>query len=102
MRNTGPRGSEIWMSDFWSVWLRSGRGAGAVLPQNAHEDTITMNLVEVLSKDRKARRLFHYLEFHYDRLAIRPGVWRIARGRSIWLSYSTKSADGIWHTSANA
>lgn len=47
-----------------AVWPR----CRAVLPQNAHEDTITMNLVEVLSKDRKARRLFHYLEFHYEPL----------------------------------
>ena len=37
-----------------------------VLPENPREDTITMSIVDVVSKDVKARRLFHYLEYHYE------------------------------------
>ena len=38
----------------------------ASLPPEPVEDTITINLVNILSKDRQARRLFHWLEFHYE------------------------------------
>lgn len=37
-----------------------------VLPDDPHEDTITENLVAKISKDPKARRLFHHLEYHYE------------------------------------
>ena len=37
-----------------------------VLPDDPHEDTITENLVAKVSKDAKARRLFHHLEYHYE------------------------------------
>lgn len=34
-----------------------------VLPDQPGEDTITINLVNVLSKDQEARKLFHWLEY---------------------------------------
>ncbi|MDE0005037.1 MAG: hypothetical protein OXQ29_20290 [Rhodospirillaceae bacterium] len=45
-----------------AVWPRCVAG----LPENPHEDTITMNLVDAITKDVRARRLFHYLEYHYE------------------------------------
>ena len=38
----------------------------AVLPDDPHEDTITENLVAKVLEDAQARRLFHYLEYHYE------------------------------------
>ena len=38
----------------------------AALPPNPDEDTITINLVAVLSRDLKARRLFHHLAYHHE------------------------------------
>ena len=35
------------------------------LQNQPEEDTITINLVNLLSKDQLARRLFHWIEFHY-------------------------------------
>lgn len=46
----------------WAVWARCME----VLPQDAKEDDITINLVNFVSRDAKARRLFHYLEYHYE------------------------------------
>lgn len=45
-----------------AVWSR----CVATLPDNPHEDTITINLVAVLSKDLKARRLFHHLAYQHE------------------------------------
>ena len=36
-----------------------------VLPENPYEDLITENLVAVLARDAQARRLFHYVEYHF-------------------------------------
>ena len=38
----------------------------AILPNKPDEDMITTNLVNLLGKDVKARRLFHYLEYQYE------------------------------------
>ena len=38
----------------------------AVLPPDPHEDTITINLVSIISKDGKARRLFHHLAYQHE------------------------------------
>ena len=38
----------------------------AVLPSQPSEDDITLNLVNLLSKDPRARRLFHWLEFQFE------------------------------------
>ena len=45
-----------------AVWPR----CRAVLPPNPDEDTITINLVGVLAKDAKARRLFHHLGYQHE------------------------------------
>ena len=38
----------------------------AALPADPDEDTITISLVEVISRDPEARRLFHHLAFHHE------------------------------------
>ena len=45
-----------------AVWTR----CVAILPVQPDEDTITINLVDILSKDPNARRLFHYLEYQHE------------------------------------
>jgi len=46
----------------FAVWP----GCVATLPANPDEDTITVNLVAVLSRDAKARRLFHHLAYQHE------------------------------------
>ena len=38
----------------------------AALPGQPSEDDITLNIVNLLSKDPRARRLFHWLEFQFE------------------------------------
>jgi hypothetical protein len=45
-----------------AVWAR----CLAVLPGQPDEDTITINLVDILSKDTDARRLFHHLAYQHE------------------------------------
>lgn len=45
-----------------AVWPRCLK----VLPPDPDEDMITENLVAMVSKDAQARRLFHYLEYHFE------------------------------------
>ena len=45
-----------------AVWPR----CLAVLPQQPDEDTITINLVNLLLRDPDIRRRFHWIEFHYE------------------------------------
>ena len=45
-----------------AVWPR----CLAVLPDQPGEDTITINLVDILSKDANARRLFHHLAYQHE------------------------------------
>ena len=45
-----------------AVWPR----CLSILSGQPHEDTITINLVKLLSKDPQARRLFHWLEYQYE------------------------------------
>ena len=52
----------------WAVWDQ----CVAVLPPDTDEDTITINLVDFLSRDSKARRLFHYVEYHYEPFGYTP------------------------------
>ena len=52
----------------------------ATLPPAAVEDTITINLVNILSKDRQARRLFHWLEFHYEPFGFTPDGTAYSKG----------------------
>ena len=52
----------------------------AVLPDNPCEDTITENLVAVVSKDAQARRLFHHLEYHYEPFGYTPDGRAFSKG----------------------
>ena len=52
----------------------------AVLPDNPIEDQITENLVAVVSKDAKARRLFHHLEYHYKPFGYTPEGLAFSKG----------------------
>ena len=45
-----------------AVWPR----CLVVLPPEPVEDTITINLVNLLKRDPDIRRLFHWVEFHYE------------------------------------
>ena len=45
------------------------------------EDTITINLVHLLSMDPPARRLFHWLEFQYEPFGFRPDGTAYSKGR---------------------
>ena len=42
------------------------------LQSQPEEDSITINLVDLLSKDQLARRLFHWIEFHYEPFGYTP------------------------------
>ena len=86
----------------WAVWPR----CVALLPQDPDEDTITINLVDIVSKDAKARRLFHYVEFHYkpfgytaDGLAFSLGeidmVVLLDQDRERYLAYECKRLNEV-------
>ena len=86
----------------WAVWAR----CVAVLPRDPDEDTITINLVDFVSKDAKARRLFHHVEYHYepfgytaDGLAFSMGEIDMAvlldRDRERYLAYECKRLNEV-------
>lgn len=51
------------------------------LPANPDEDTITVNLVAILSKDAKARRLFHHLAYQHEPFGHTTGGWAYSKGK---------------------
>lgn len=53
----------------------------AVLPSNPDEDTITINVVDVLSKDADARRWFYHLEYPYEPFGYTSDGWAYSKGR---------------------
>ena len=53
----------------------------AVLPGQPDEDTITINLVDILLKDQQARRLFHWLEFQYEPFGYTPAGAAYSKGK---------------------
>ena len=53
----------------------------AALPTDPDEDTITIKLVEVISRDPEARRLLHYLEFHYEPFGYTDEEWAYSKGQ---------------------
>ena len=53
----------------------------AALPGSPHEDTITINLVAVLSKDLKARRLFHHLAYQHEPFAYTDDRGAYSKGK---------------------
>lgn len=44
----------------------------ALLPGQPHEDTITINLVDLLWKDATVRRLCHWIEYQYEPFGLAP------------------------------
>ena len=53
----------------------------AMLPCQPDEDIITINLVDILSKDPQARRLFHWLEFQYEPFGYTPDGMAYSKGK---------------------
>lgn len=53
----------------------------ARLSRDSHEDSITINLVDILSKDDGARRLFHYLEYQYEVLGFTEDGLAFSKGK---------------------
>ena len=87
----------------------------AALPTDPDEDTITINLVEIVSRDPEARRLFHHLEFHYEPSGYTDEGWAYSKGqidmavlldreRERYLAYECKrlnaSRSGKWRSLA--
>ena len=60
-----------------AVWPR----CRAVLPSNPDEDTITINLVEILSRDEAGRRLFHHLAYQHEAFGYTDGGWAVSKGK---------------------
>lgn len=60
-----------------AVWPR----CKAVLPPSPDEDTITINLVDILSRDPAGRRLFHHLAFQHEPFGYTDGGWAISKGK---------------------
>lgn len=87
--------------DIWPKCL-------AILPNQPYEDTITLNLVALLSKDRKARRLFYWIEFHFEPFGYTPEGVAYSKGqidmavildknREKYLAYECKRLNVVWN-----
>lgn len=88
---------ECFLERVVAVWP----GCLASLPPVPDEDTITINLVNLLQRDPDARRLFHWIEFHYEPFGHTPkgtayskGIVDIAvllnQDRDTYLAYECK------------
>ncbi len=53
----------------------------ALLPGEPDEDTITINLVDILSRDAKARRLFHHLAYQHEPFGYTADGWAYSKGK---------------------
>ncbi|MCY3940650.1 MAG: hypothetical protein OXG29_06155 [Gammaproteobacteria bacterium] len=53
----------------------------AVLPKKPDEDTITINLVNILSRDARARRLFHHLAYQHEPFGYTADGWAYSKGK---------------------
>ena len=53
----------------------------AILPAGPDEDTITINLVAIISKDLEARRLFHHLAFQHEPFGYTDDGWAYSKGK---------------------
>ena len=60
-----------------AVWQR----CVAILPEEPDEDTITINLVDILSRDAKARRLFHHLAYQHEPFGYTADGWAYSKGK---------------------
>ena len=72
-----------------------------LLPPQPDEDTVTINLVEVLGLDADTRRCFHWIEFHYEPFGHAPDGTAYSLGeidiavfldqdRDVYLAYECK------------
>ena len=52
-----------------------------VLPEKPDEDTITINLVDILSRDASARRLFYYLSYQHEPFGYTTDGWAYSKGK---------------------
>ncbi|MEW5997870.1 MAG: hypothetical protein AB1729_03680 [Pseudomonadota bacterium] len=73
----------------------------ALLPGQPHEDTITINLVDLLWKDATVRRLCHWIEYQYEPFGLAPDGSKFSKGkidigvlltwkRDLYLAYECK------------
>ncbi|MEE4211560.1 MAG: hypothetical protein V2I43_20130 [Parvularcula sp.] len=73
----------------------------ALLPGQPHEDTITINLVDLLWKDAKVRRLCHWIEYQYEPFGLASDGSKFSKGkidigvlftwdRDLYLAYECK------------
>ena len=53
----------------------------AVLPEKPDEDTITITLVNILSRDARARRLFHHLAYQHEPFGYTADGWAYSKGK---------------------
>lgn len=60
--------------DIWPKCL-------AILPNQPYEDTITLNLIDILLKDPKSRRLFYWIEFHFEPFGYTPEGVAYSKGQ---------------------
>ena len=78
----------------------------AALPAYPDEDSITISIVNTISRDPEARRLF-YLEFHYEPISYNVDGWVYSKGqidmalvldskRDQYLAYECKRLNVIW------
>ena len=85
----------------------------AVLPSQPPEDCITINLVNLLSKDPQARRLFHWLEFQYEPFGFKLDGTAYSKGkidmafivdgeRERYLAYECKRLNVVRHGSRSS
>lgn len=77
-----------WVSHFTSIDDRLLARIVAVWPQcvsklppNPDEDTITINLRSLLTKDAEARRIFHYLEYQFEPEGFTPDGMAFSKGK---------------------
>ena len=77
-----------WLESFRSIDTRFLECIQQVLPfcrallsKDSDEDTITINLVNILSRNSVARRLFHYLEYQYESIGYTQDGLAYSKGR---------------------
>ncbi len=77
-----------WIARFRSLDVRFLECVLAVWPrcvellsEKPDEDTITINLVNILSRDTKARRLFHHLAYQHEPFGYSTDGWAYSKGR---------------------
>lgn len=53
----------------------------AILPEQPDEDTITVNLVELMLKNDRVRRLVHWIEYQYEPIGYTPEGTAYSKGK---------------------